>query len=674
MQGQTTNPRRTAHPFAALLPLSLLMVTAAYAQQEVGIEEIVITAPRGESRVSSPGFVLDSEAILEKQPVAVADIFESFTGVSMRTNSRGDSVVRIRGAEERQTLVFLDGAPLATPWDGRADLALLPAGLIDHVEVTRGAAPIEYGANAVAGAIDLVTYLPEEGTSIRAEARAGTLGLRNINLLAGVGLDNGWSFTAGGSIVDRDAVRIADKSVIQFDPATSSRRTNTDLSGSTLYGAVAYSADTTFLRASILHADVGRGVAAQSDLDPAVSRVRFWRTPLWRLTQATLNGQWRLDNGMSFRATGWQQWFDQSIDSYNDYSYTTLQEREDGNDDTVGARLSLSMPLDWATIRIVTTAQESTHTQTEFATLSGSADDLIADPSLRFRQRLLTTGIEVDLPLGDLLLSTLGIGVDRATTPLTGDKPEQASLSASSWSLGLQWVPSDDWSVAATLGERSRFPTPRELYGVALGRFLLNPDLRPERSLLGDVSFEYAASDAMSVDVALWLNNSDDTLSQRVVIVDGNSLRQRFNTNGSLTYGIEAALNVSLKDNLRAEISASLQDGEVERDDFGVRPVLLQRPKQQLSIALDWQATTRLDMRAEVFHTGSAFDFADDGSVVTLPSSNSLNLRGFYSVGEWHGHTLLLTAAIDNATDELVLPQLGLPSPGRSYHLGIRIN
>ena len=655
--------------------LSLLLVSGGVrGQQNAGIEEIIITAPASESRVSSPGFVLDSDAILEKQPVAVADIFESFTGVSMRSNSRGDSVVRIRGAEERQTLVFLDGAPLATPWDGRADLALLPAGLIDHIEVTRGVAPIEYGANAVAGAIDLVTFLPQDGITVRAEARGGSLGLRNMNVLAGIGLDNGWSFTAGGSIVDRDAVRIADKSAISFDPASNSSRTNTDLTGSTLYAATSYSGDASFLRASILHADVVRGVAAQGDIDPAVSRVRFWRTPLWKLTQATLNGHWHWDNGINFRATGWQQLFDQSIDSYSDYSYSTLLEREDGNDETIGARLSLSLPLDWATVRFVTTAQESTHTQTEFATLNGSADGLVADPSLRFRQRLTTSGIEADFSFGEDMTSTLGIGIDRTATPLTGDKPVQASLSATSWSLGLRWTPSDVWSAAATLGERSRFPTPRELFGVALGRFLLNPDLRPERSLLGDVSVEYSATDSMTFDVALWINDSNDTLSQRVVNVGGSSLRQRFNTNGSFTYGVEAALNISFLENLRAEISTSLQDGEVARDESGERPALLQRPKQQVSVAFDWQATPRLDMRAEVFHTGSAFDLADDGSIVTLPSATSLNLRGFYSVGEWRGHKLLLTAAIDNANDELILPQLGLPSPGRTFHVGIRIN
>ena len=658
----------------ALIATLFVMPVVAKAETPGSIEEIIITAPRGESRVSSPAFVLDNEAIVERQPVVVADIFRNFSGISMRTNSRGDSVVRIRGAEERQTLVFLDGAPLATPWDGRTDLALLPAGLIERIEITRGAAPIEYGANAVAGAIDLVTYLPDDGPSYRGEVQQGSLGMRNINGLAGIGLDNGWSFVVGGSLIDRDAVRIADKASVAFDPSTNRRRTNTDVSGNTLYAATAYSGDRAFLRASVLHADVERGVAAQGDIDPAVSRPRFWRTPKWRLTQATLNGNWRIGQSSDLRITGWQQWFDQSIDSYTDYSYSSLQEREDGEDNTVGARLSWSVPFDWATIRAVATTQESTHLQTEYATATGDAEDLIADPSLRYRQRLTTGGVEVDLPLGDALTSTFGLGVDRAETPLTGDKPVQKSLSATGWSAGLRWTPAEKWSAAATLGQRSRFPTPRELYGVALGRFLLNPDLRPERSLLGDLSIECSVTESFFVDAAVWANKSDDTLSQRVVDVDGDSKRQRYNTNGSFTYGIEAATTIALAENLRVEFSTSLQDGEVEREDNGERPPLLQRPKTQASIALDWQAGEKLDMRAELVHIGKAYDLDDNGARVRLPQSNSVNLRGFYAIGQWLGQDIMLTAAVDNATDELKLPQLGLPAPGRSYHLGVRVN
>jgi iron complex outermembrane receptor protein len=198
--------------------------------------------------------------------------------------------------------------------------------------------------------------------------------------------------------------------------------------------------------------------------------------------------------------------------------------------------------------------------------------------------------------------------------------------------------------------------------------------LQPERSLLGDLSVEWSVTDALSADLALWANRSEDTLSQRTVDVAGVSRRQRYNTNGSFMFGVEAAMTLAMAENLRAEFSVALQDGQVERDDNGERPPLLQRPKEQLGIALDWQATSNLDLRAELFHTGQAYDLGSDGKTVRLPASNSVNFRGFFTVGEWIGQDIMLTVAVDNATDVLLLPQLGLPSPGRSFRLGFRLN
>ena len=242
--------------------MSILVPWVVTAPAYGAIDEVIVTAAPTEDRVFPPSVQLDHEALQELQPVATADVFRNLTGVAMRTNSRGESVIRIRGAEERQTLVFLDGAPLATPWDGRTDLALLPAGLIDRIEVTRGAVPIEYGANAVAGAVDLFTYMPEPGSELRAELQRGSLGIANLNAVAGLGLENGWSFVGGASRIERDAERIADRSSVVFDPSTTSERTNTDMSGTSGYLAAGYTGESFNVHASLLHADVDRGVAA----------------------------------------------------------------------------------------------------------------------------------------------------------------------------------------------------------------------------------------------------------------------------------------------------------------------------------------------------------------------------------------------------------------------------
>ncbi|MDE0005471.1 MAG: TonB-dependent receptor, partial [Rhodospirillaceae bacterium] len=559
--------------------------------------------------------------------------------------------------------------------------SLLPAGLIDHIEVTRGLAPIEYGPNAVAGAIDLVTHIPQEETSLRAELQGGSLGLSNINAIVGLDPDNQWSFVAAGSTIDRDAERIADKQSIAFDPSTDRARTNTDMASESLFAAAAYTGDAYFLRASLLHATAERGIAAQGDLNPATGALnpaavspRFWRMPERNLTQATLNGNWNLREGVGLRLTGWQQRFDQTIDAYRGYSYTALRERERGRDHTTGARLALSTIVDRATLRFVATVQDSTHRQTDSATATGQAADFVEEPELRYRQRLLTAGLESDLRLSDTLTSTVGLAIDQASTPLTGDKPAQESLSATGWAAGLRWTPSDSLSAVATLGQRSRFPTPRELFGVALGRFALNPDLQPERSLLADFGVQYNPSEALSLDFTLWANDSADTLSQRVVTMGNSSRRQRFNMNGSLSYGIEGAAAVALSGNLGASLSVGLQDEQLARDESGPLRNLLHRPGEQLNLALDWQATSSLDIRAELSYVGQAYDLGDDGADIHLPSSTSFALRGVMTIGRTHDRDIHLTAAVDNLTDALILPQSGLPAPGRSFHVGIRID
>ena len=38
------------------------------------------------------------------------------------------------------------------------------------------------------------------------------------------------------------------------------------------------------------------------------------------------------------------------------------------------------------------------------------------------------------------------------------------------------------------------------------------------------------------------------------------------------------------------------------------------------------------------------------------------------------GRDIQVTASVDNLTDALILPQLGLPAPGRLYRIGLRLN
>jgi iron complex outermembrane receptor protein len=67
------------------------------------------------------------------------------------------STISLRGAPPGQVSVYLDGAPLTSAAHGVVNLADLPAGAIDHVEVYRGMAPLGLGPATPGGAINLVS-------------------------------------------------------------------------------------------------------------------------------------------------------------------------------------------------------------------------------------------------------------------------------------------------------------------------------------------------------------------------------------------------------------------------------------------------------------------------------------------------------------------------------------
>ena len=63
--------------------------------------------------------------------------------------------------------------------------------------------------------------------------------------------------------------------------------------------------------------------------------------------------------------------------------------------------MTLSFDLDRTILRLVSTAQESTHDNRESETTTGDAADLVPGPVLRYRQRLTTVGAEADVRLDD---------------------------------------------------------------------------------------------------------------------------------------------------------------------------------------------------------------------------------------------------------------------------------
>lgn len=117
----------------------------------------------------------------------------------------GASAVSLRGLSTNSTLVLFDGLraayyPLAD--DGSrnfVDLNTIPDDIVDRVEVLRDGASSSYGADAIAGVVNIITKRQFKGLSARAEAGIAERGYganQRLTLTAGKGDLNADGFNA----------------------------------------------------------------------------------------------------------------------------------------------------------------------------------------------------------------------------------------------------------------------------------------------------------------------------------------------------------------------------------------------------------------------------------------------------------------------------------------------
>ncbi|MEZ5486379.1 MAG: TonB-dependent receptor [Steroidobacteraceae bacterium] len=172
-----------------VLALSATLPTAAFAQQ-VDVEpaaedlaEVVVTGSRIQRRDASavgPLTTLTAEDIALAAPTSAGDLLQALPSVGVSLNSNGTqgtsfgvSSINLRylGSAEgsgNRTLVLVDGHRWINAVGGRGfrdfvDLNTIPLGIIERIEVLKDGASAIYGADAIAGVVNIQTRRSFDG-------------------------------------------------------------------------------------------------------------------------------------------------------------------------------------------------------------------------------------------------------------------------------------------------------------------------------------------------------------------------------------------------------------------------------------------------------------------------------------------------------------------------------
>jgi len=654
-----------------VLPWSLVLIVVAspLRAQEAPVDSttVVTTLPdlvvnsEAAAPPASGRLILGPGRIALEDAGSLADLGNLLPSTRVAVNSRGEAVLMIRGAPERHVQTYLDGIPLNLPWDERVDLGSIPVIGNIRLEGRRGLASLLEGPGALAGSVRILATTPGPGPSSATSAVLGEQGLSILNAAAG-GNAGSWLLQGGMSWRHRDAWPLPDDGPERF---------NSDLDQYAFLGRSSRpvgAAGRLNLLAGGWHEE--KGVPPELHLG---DEARFWRYPRRKrvLTGASLSLPVGTDGAWDLHAMTALDYFEQEIDPRGpdgwDLPREQGQDYEHDIDRTAHAMLGVTRWLaDDLRLTLQGNARYTNHR--ESLTVGGGV--------LAYSQWLTALVAEGEwVPAAGWTLRC-GAGWDHAATPQTGDKPDRADDDAEALNLRLQRDLRSHTQIYAAASRRSRFPSLREMFSGALGKFLPNPDLHPERQDLLETGLT-AKGRRWNLATAFFLQNLHGGI-EKEKLADGSGRFMRVNRTRIRVPGWEiiaaanpsSALTLSLQHTImwaRVQEDGAFTGHAEDRPDFlSLASIRWQRPRQ----GPDALVETRITGPRWSADASGASDAT--GGLKRLPAGVTWNLRLGY---RWLtvGRSVEAHLRVDNIFDRNVPYQVGLPAPGRIFAGGLSL-
>lgn len=132
-------------------------------EEAIQMEHLIVTGQFEPQSIDEAVFSvksIDVERIEAQGAVDLADVLSNNLNITLRPNSSGDRTeIEMLGLDGRHVKVLIDGVPLVgvSGNGNNADLTQINMGAIERIEIVEGPMSVNYGANATAGVINLIT-------------------------------------------------------------------------------------------------------------------------------------------------------------------------------------------------------------------------------------------------------------------------------------------------------------------------------------------------------------------------------------------------------------------------------------------------------------------------------------------------------------------------------------
>ncbi|KPL01832.1 MAG: hypothetical protein AMJ73_09740 [candidate division Zixibacteria bacterium SM1_73] len=620
--------------------------------------EVVVTAQQSPTSLTSSLREVNNQTIRQRQIQTIAEAVQITPGGYISIGSRNEMVVHLRGIEQRQIAVLLDGVPIYVPYDGLVDLGQIPVGAVEKITVTQGNASVLYGPNSLGGSINIVTQLPSQRhTSLRMMGGSGDLRLYDLN--------HSGSFDSFGYLLDlgynrQDHFPLADD-FSKTENEDGGTRNNSYYKKFDLFTKLTYRPHKNHHTAlSFSYVDNEKYITP----DIYAKRPRFWRFPKWQKWVLNLTSSQIVTNSLSLKQVIFYDKYDNVLDSYDDASYSTQTKRyafrSTYDDYSLGSNLFVTKTL--SKNHIVTlgvTYKRDVHREQDNGGL----------PWEKYKMDSYTLGLEHEWRSSkDISLST-GLGLNLLDPVFANGQTPREDIATLDGRLGVYYGLSESWEITASIGHKTRFPTLKELYSGQSGKNIPNPNLNEESSFNMEIGLSHNWEGGNRVGFTIFNNEITDLIVDEKVMVEGEEKDQLQNIGRSRHTGLEFSADVLPIRNLTLSSSYTFLRAR-NRSDDRTADKLPYRPEHLVKLAQDYKFPFGLAFSLEENYVSERTYLNQDNAPQSLDEYFLLDLQLSQSLWEH----LTFSFSLFNVLDEYYESEYGFPMPGRNFRAGMEVD
>ncbi len=140
------------------------------------LARVTVTAEADEVDETALTVAVTAEEIAARNAKNVAEALAGVPGLRVSTGRKNEPTVYVHGFDQSRVQVLIDGVPYYETNYGKLDLAQIPTDNVARIEITKGAASVLSGANALGGTINIISKTAGTTPAHRAPRSRGATG------------------------------------------------------------------------------------------------------------------------------------------------------------------------------------------------------------------------------------------------------------------------------------------------------------------------------------------------------------------------------------------------------------------------------------------------------------------------------------------------------------------